>query len=267
MQHYSDVWGDREIKGYEKLILIYLMENYSETDGYSHPTRKQIEEDTGIAKNTLSKTLDSLIAKGYIIRARNPHKGGKNNIYYIHKYLVASKKDTPAEAKPSENERKPCETDAKASTNELLVIQNCKLTKRLTKEDIVELNKMDTDRLLQAINQANKKQGDNAYHINYIKKAYSNIENNHSEPQREAQSNKPINNSNDSNKSDTGATGEYHNNNYPVRTKYHGSFNEHFRKYTEDELEANLLKAQAEKRKGLAQWRQDKKYTTKQEKW
>lgn len=257
MKHYLDVWRDREIKGYEKLVLIYLMENYSEKDGYSHPTRKQIEEETGIAKNTLSKTLDSLIAKGYIIRARNPHKGGKNNIYYIHKYLVASKKDTteaPADAKPSENERKACETDAKASTNELLVIQNCKLTKKLTKEDIVELNKMDTDRLLQAINQANKKQGDNAYHINYIKKAYSNIENNHSEPQREAQSNKPINNSNDSKKSSTGATGEYYNNNYPVKTKYHDTFNEHFRKYTEEELEYQLLKAQNKKR-GLGQWK------------
>ena len=34
----------------------------------------------------------------------------------------------------------------------------------------------------------------------------------------------------------------------PVVTQFHGSFNEHFRNYSEDELEAKLLRAQNKKR-------------------
>lgn len=246
MKHYLDVWRDREIKGYEKLVLIYLMENYSEKDGYSHPTRKQIEEETGIAKNTLSKTLDSLIAKGYIIRARNPHKGGKNNIYYIHKYLVASKKDTPAEAKPNENERKPCEIDAKeVETNELLVKQKGKIVRKLKAEELEEINQLDTELLIKAIERANSYKP-NGYHIGYLLKTYDSVKNNPTEPQREAQSNKPSNNSNNNKKDNTGA-------NIKPLTRYHGTINEHFRNYAPDELEDQLLKMQAKKRKGLAQ--------------
>lgn len=243
MKHYLDVWRDREIKGYEKLVLIYLMENYSETDGYSHPTRKQIEEDTGIAKNTLSKTLDSLIAKGYIIRARNPRKGGKNNIYYIHKYLVASKKDTteaPADANIVENIE-----DVEASTNELLVKQKAKLVRELEAEELEEINQLDTELLSKAIDRANSYKP-NGYHIGYLLKTYDSVKNNPSKPQREAQSNKPSNNSNNNKKDNTGA------NTKPL-TRYHGTFNEHFRNYAPDELEEQLLKMQAKKRRGLTQ--------------
>lgn len=256
MKHYLDVWRDREIKGYEKLVLIYLMENYSETDGYSHPTRKQIEEETGIAKNTLSKTLDSLIAKGYIIRARNPRKGGKNNIYYIHKYLVASKKDTP-EAPADANKVENIDL-VETSTNELLVEQKGKIVRQLKAEELEEINQLDTELLIKAIERANLYKP-NGYHIGYLLKAYDTVKNNPSKPQREAQSNKPSNNSNNNKKDNTGA------NTKPL-TRYHGTFNEHFRNYAPDELEEQLLKMQAKKRKGLTQW-QSKKYITILEKW
>lgn len=248
MQHYSDVWGDREIKGYEKLILIYLMENYSETDGYSYPTRKQIKDETGIHQDTLSKALDSLVAKGYIIRARNPHKGGKNNIYYIHKYLVASKtgvaksdtREAPADANIVENIE-----DVEASTNELLVKQKAKLVRELEAEELEEINQLDTELLSKAIDRANSYKP-NGYHIGYLLKTYDSVKNNPTEPQRQAQSNKPSNNSNNNKKDNTGA------NTKPL-TRYHGTFNEHFRNYAPDELEEQLLKMQAKKRRGLTQ--------------
>lgn len=244
----NEIWKDRNIKGNEKLVLLYLISYNNEALGYSFPTRKQIQDDTGISKDTLGKTLNSLIDKGYITKEEHKSKTGKNNIYYIHKYLVASKKDTteaPADAKPNENEQKPCETDAKASTNELLVEQKGKIVRKLKAEELEEINQLDTELLIKAINQANFYKP-NGYHIGYLLKAYDTVKNNPSKPQREAQSNKPSNNSNNNKKDNTGA------NTKPL-TRYHGTFNEHFRNYAPDELEEQLLKMQAKKRRGLTQ--------------
>lgn len=260
----NQIWKDKSIKGYEKLVLIYLISYNNETLGYSFPTKKQIQIDTGVSENTLNKVLNNLIEKGYITKKEHKTKKGRNNIYYIHKYLVESKEikpvdvdartkketnskaqdleETPQNAKVNENI---VENGREQSTNELIVNENCKLTKKLTKDDIADINKMDTDKLIQAIRQANKSQGNKSYHVNYLKITYRNIKN------------KPVekftdNNSNDEIKADTEAnTKDYHNNNYSVKTKYHNTFNEHFRKYTEDELERKLLKLQA-KRKELA---------------
>lgn len=239
----NEIWKDRNIKGNEKLVLLYLISYNNEALGYSFPTRKQIQDDTGISKDTLGKTLNSLIDKGYITKEEHKSKTGKNNIYYIHKYLIASKKDTPeapADAKPSENERKPCETDAKASTNELLVEQKGKIVRKLKAEELEEINQLDTELLIKAINQANFYKP-NGYHIGYLLKAYDTVKNNPREPQREAQSNKPSNNSNNNKKDNTGA------NTKPL-TRYHGTFNEHFRNYAPDELEEKLLKMQGKLR-------------------
>lgn len=247
----NEIWKDRNIKGNEKLVLLYLISYNNEALGYSFPTRKQIQDDTGISKDTLGKTLNSLIDKGYITKEEHKSKTGKNNIYYIHKYLVASKKDTteaPADAKPSENQSKPCETDAKASTtNELLVEQKAKLRGKMSDLKREALNELDTDILTQAIDRANKVKPQ-GYFIGYILSICDDIkkdmENNLSKPQREAQSNKPSNNSKNNIKDNTGANRGYVNNNYPVKTKYHDTFNEHFRKYTEAELEEKLLRMQ-----------------------
>lgn len=249
--NYLQIWNDNNIKGYEKLVLIYLIDNYSEIDGYSSPIRTQIQKETGITKNTLSKVLGNLISKGYITRVTNPHKSGKNNIYFINKYMPEAPGDAKTTCVNNAKIENPCEKDAKtdakeieASTNELLVNQNCNLTTELTDDDIVEVNKMDTDRLLKAINQANKTKGNIPYHINYIKKTYRNIQNNPSEPQREVSNDNSINNSNNRKKDNRKQNNSYVNKNYPVKTKYHDTFNEHFRKYTEEELELQLLKIQ-----------------------
>lgn len=259
---YIDIWRDRYIRGYEKLVLIYLVENYKVEYGYSYPTRKQIEVDTGIAKDTLSKVLNSLEEKGYITRATNPHKGGRNNIYYIHKYLVASKKEVipvdvdarskkvtdKKEVKPKLDEAPEAPADVKpeveASTNELLVNEKAKVIRALNDKEKEYLNTLNTDILIKAIERANEFKP-NGYHIGYIISCYESIENNPSEGCREVIKPKTSNKSNNDNKNNTWAnTKDYYNNNYPVKTKYHGTFREHFRDYTEEELEAKLLRMQ-----------------------
>lgn len=63
----NDIWKDNNIKGYEKLVLIYLVRNFNVNYGYSFPTREQIQEATGIGNNALNRALNSLEEKGYNI--------------------------------------------------------------------------------------------------------------------------------------------------------------------------------------------------------
>lgn len=95
------IWKDNNIKGHEKLVLIYLVRNFNVTYGYSFPTREQIQEATGISKDTLNKVLNSLEEKGYITRSKREGKAGRNNIYYIHKYLVGQETSSQASKKPN----------------------------------------------------------------------------------------------------------------------------------------------------------------------
>lgn len=238
----NEIWKDRNIKGNEKLVLLYLISYNNEALGYSFPTRKQIQDDTGISKDTLGKTLNSLIDKGYITKEEHKSKTGKNNIYYIHKYLVASKKDTP-EAPADANKVENIDL-VETSTNELLVEQKGKIVRKLKAEELEEINQLDTELLIKAIERANLYKP-NGYHIGYLLKTYDSVKN-PTEPQKQAQSNKPSNNSNNNKKDNTGA------NTKPL-TRYHGTFNEHFRNYAPDELEEQLLKMQAKKRRGLTQ--------------
>lgn len=59
------------------------------------------------------------------------------------------------------------------------------------------------------------------------------------------------NNQNKNNTQGQTNTSNVKNTSKPVVTQFHGSFNEHFRNYSEDELEAKLLRAQNKKR-GIA---------------
>lgn len=261
----NEIWEDRNLSHTEFRVLSYLIGTYSLKDGYSFPKRETIAEKCKVHKDTLNKVLNSLEAKGYITRATNPHKGGRNNIYYIHKYLVVSKKGV------AESDTQEAPADKKAdvknkhireelSTNELLVKERVHLRSKMTDLIREQLNELDTDILIKAIDRANSYKPE-GYYIGYLLNVYDSVKNIKSEPPREAQDNKPSNNSSSNRKDNRGA------NTKPL-TRYHGTFNEHFRNYSEDELEAKLLKAQAEKRKGLAQWeKQNNKYTTKQEKW
>lgn len=247
-------YSDRNLDIYEKAVLSYLIRYYNMKLGYSFPTRKQIQEDNGISTGKLNQVLNNLEEKGYITRAINRHKGGRNNIYYIHKYLVFSKKEAPAETindKNSDDANSNIKKAVEASTNELLVNEKAKVKRDLNDNDKEYLKELDTDTLIKAIDRANgfKPKG---YHIGYIAKCYDTIKKEQQEEDRQAKESKTSNNSDDNNKGNTGAnTKDYHNNNYSVKTKYHDTFNEHFRDYTPDELERKLLKMQA-KRKSLA---------------
>lgn len=95
------IWKDHNIKGYEKLVLIYLVRNFNVNYGYSFPTREQIQEATGIGNNALNRALKSLEEKGYITRSKREGKAGRNNIYYIHKYLVGQETSSQASKEPN----------------------------------------------------------------------------------------------------------------------------------------------------------------------
>lgn len=95
------IWKDHNIKGYEKLVLIYLVRNFNVNYGYSFPTREQIQEATGIGNNALNRALKSLEEKGYITRSKREGKAGRNNIYYIHKYLVGQETGSQTSEKPN----------------------------------------------------------------------------------------------------------------------------------------------------------------------
>ena len=248
------IWEDENLSHTEFRVLSYLIRKYRVEYGYSFPKRETISKKCKMHKDTLNKVLNSLEKKGYITRAINPHKGGRNNIYYIHKYLVSSKKEAPAETindTNSDDANSNIKKAVEASTNELLVNEKAKVKRDLNNNDREYLKELDTDTLIKAIERANefKPKG---YHIGYIAKCYDTIKKEQQEEDRQAKESKTSNDSDDNNKGNTGAnTKDYHNNNYSVKTKYHDTFNEHFRDYTPDELERKLLKMQA-KRKSLA---------------
>lgn len=263
-QHYKNIWQDKNLKPNEKLVLIYLIDYYNVKEGYCRKTRKQIEEGIGIHKDTLNRVLKRLEAKGYISIGKHKTKHGWNNIYYIHKYLVVAANDVSEGSKPIGSDTKPVELDAKVeadkqeensieeetsipkTTNELLIDQKAKLRGKMSDLKKEAINELDTDILIQAIDRANKVKPQ-GYFIGYILSICDdikkNMENNPSEAPRNDLSTKPTNNSSNEKKANRGA-----NKSSTVKTKYHGTFNEHFRKYSDKELEEKLLKVQAAKR-------------------
>lgn len=247
--HYKDIWQDKNLKSNEKLVLIYLIDYYNLKYGYCFKTREQIQKETGIAKNTLNKILNALEDKEYIIRKRNPLKSGKNNIYYINKYLVVMKESnmTMSEFSTEDLTSKLTNDSTEAikyladenvealelTTNEQLLKDNAKLNHALNKEQKEQVSQLDTDRLIKAIKQANKF-AIGKYTFNYLITIYKN-NNVIEKPHRD--------------KKDNLVKGVYQQkmNTKPL-TKYHDTFNEHYKNYSEDELEAKLLKMQSKRK-------------------
>nr|UVM83319.1 MAG: replication initiator protein A [Bacteriophage sp.] len=104
---HNDFYSDRNLDPYEKTVLSYLIRYYNFNFGYSFPTREQIQHDNNISPSKLTKTLKSLQEKGYITIKNNHKKAGRNNIYYINKYLVGQ--ETSSQASKTSN------TDNKSS--------------------------------------------------------------------------------------------------------------------------------------------------------
>lgn len=145
----NDIWKDNNIKGYEKLVLIYLIRNFNVNYGYSFPIREQILEATGISKDTLNKVLNSLEEKGYITRSKRERKSGRNNIYYINKYLVGQQDSSQASEKPKPSNKS---NNKKKQATEPQEDLNCKLgfietsvqfTREFRDTELAELKEVD----------------------------------------------------------------------------------------------------------------------------
>lgn len=102
---HNDFYSDRNLDPYEKTVLSYLIRYYNFNFGYSFPTREQIQHDNNISPSKLTKTLKSLQEKGYITIKNNHKKAGRNNIYYINKYLVGQETSSQASTKPKPNNK------------------------------------------------------------------------------------------------------------------------------------------------------------------
>lgn len=236
------VLKDKQLKSNEKLVFIYLIGYHNSDLNYSFPRWKQISEDTGISIKTLGKILNSLEKKGYIKRDKHKTKGGWNNIYYIHKYLVAKSKistlsepqtddtDNQSTNNSSDNiksDTEPINKSIELSVNEKLLSDVG--IQKLNSEQLEQLNKLDTDKLIKTIEIA--KQNSNNINFNYLLAIYNN-KNTYEEPHK-----------NNKGQAVKGAKQQVFTGN-TVKTKYHDTFNEHYKKYEADDLEKKLLKSQ-----------------------
>lgn len=238
----NNIWKDKQLKSNEKLVLIYLISYHNKNLGYAYPTRKQIQNDTGISENTLGKILNNLIDKGYVSKESYKSETGKNNIYFIHKYLVVKNDNESLQEPPqgdltnqsTNNSSDNIKSDTELINKPIELSVNEKLLsdvgiQKLNSEQLEKLNKLDTDKLIKTIEIA--KQNSNNINFNYLLAIYNN-KNTYEEPHR-----------NNKGQAVKGAKQQVFTGN-TVKTKYHDTFNEHYKKYSPDDLEAKLLKIQ-----------------------
>lgn len=62
------VWGAGDIKGNEKLLLLYLVFRANTKSRQCNPSWETIARDTGMSRSTVARSLTSLEAKGYVSR-------------------------------------------------------------------------------------------------------------------------------------------------------------------------------------------------------
>lgn len=259
----NKIWEDENLSHAEFRVLSYLIRMYSLEHGYSFPTREQIIKKCHINPKTLNSVLNTLEAKGYITRGKHKTETGWNNIYYIHKYLVVNNFDNNTVSEPqrevSDNQSTNNSTDnIKPLTNENKepINQSLELTaneqllyregiQKLNSEQKEKLNQWDTDRLIKVMERV-KKYTDNI-NFSYIETSYNNSLKEKTAPKTTEEPHKDNNG-----KAVKGAYQQVFNGDKTVKTgiktNWHGAFNEHFRKYSEEELEAKLLKVQNSKK-------------------
>ena len=114
------IFEDENLTHTEFRVLSYLIRNYNSAMGYSFPTRKTIVEKCKMSKDTLNKVLNSLEERGYITRKANPSKSGRNNIYYIHKYLFVPSTEKTIEEKVEDTQDLSLEEKDEEETEELI---------------------------------------------------------------------------------------------------------------------------------------------------
>lgn len=145
----NEFYSDRNIDVYEKAVLSYLIRYYNTDLGYSFPTRQQIQDDTGISTGKLNKVLNSLEKKGYITRSKREGKAGRNNIYYINKYLVGQQDSSGASEKPKpsnkSNNKKKQATEPQEDLNYKLgfIETSVQFTREFRDTELAELKEVD----------------------------------------------------------------------------------------------------------------------------
>lgn len=86
---WDDVWKDENIKGNEKLILIYLIGHFNPKEGYAYPSIAAMVKECGLNKRTVLKVLSSLEEKGYIKKVLSPKiKTDKGVQFQNNKYFI-----------------------------------------------------------------------------------------------------------------------------------------------------------------------------------
>ena len=105
MESYTNISNslieDENLSHTEFRVMITLIRYYNADLGYSFPTRELLVKKCKMNKDTLGRVLNSLEEKGYITRSKREGKAGRNNIYYIHKYLVGQEASSQASEKPN----------------------------------------------------------------------------------------------------------------------------------------------------------------------
>ena len=109
MESYTNISNslieDENLSHTEFRVMITLIRYYNTDLGYSFPTRELLVKKCKMNKDTLGRVLNSLEEKGYITRSKREGKAGRNNIYYINKYLVGQQDSLQASTKPKPNNK------------------------------------------------------------------------------------------------------------------------------------------------------------------
>lgn len=105
MESYTNISNslieDENLSHTEFRVMMTLIRYYNTDLGYSFPTRELLVKKCRMNKDTLGRVLNSLEEKGYITRSKREGKAGRNNIYYINKYLVGQETSSQASTKPN----------------------------------------------------------------------------------------------------------------------------------------------------------------------
>lgn len=222
-------------------ILLWIIYNTNYQEEYNglgkyqcYISLRTLSENTKVDYAKTQRIFKKLEQDGYItytFKSKSKHKPSIIHCHFIEskvalsnsKYLVASNDNEnslePHRELSTDNSTNISNDNIKSdtepstmSTNEMLLNNSKKFDKKLDETQRELLNGLDTDRLMKAIADAESTGKYKTYNFAYLLGAYNKL--------KEAPEDKSS----------------------KVNTKYHGTFNEHFRKY--DDLEAKLLKMQ-----------------------
>lgn len=98
------VWVAKDIKGNEKLLLLYLVYRANSKSRQCNPSWDTISRDTGMSRSTISRALTSLEDKGYISRS-NP----KRTTQFSLLFWVSKRNSSSVKMKPIDDEMLPDE--------------------------------------------------------------------------------------------------------------------------------------------------------------